>query len=224
MRYLSEMRIYFKAHFALLSDAQYWANTSNALECCNRFTHNGRSNGNLAHKATLPLELQYHNPAKSSFVCVSAIHPPSPPERWRSPRIGRQLVEPGRYYGGALRTTPAPLRTPRTYIGAALRRPPTTPLSVARTYFAGTAPSNALHVQFYYHASTIPTLDHFQKFLNILLWEPEIRFLKVDAHCTEGQPAKKRERKLETKWKTALWARWTYIDRASPVVLLFTCH
>ena len=79
MRYFSEMRIYFKAHFALLSDAQYWANTSNALECCNRFTHNGRSNGNLAHKATLPLELQYHNPAKSSFVCVSAIHPPSPP-------------------------------------------------------------------------------------------------------------------------------------------------
>ena len=102
MRYLSEMRIYFKAHFALLSDAQYWANTSNALKCCNRFTHNGRSNGNLAHKATLPLKLQYHNPAKSSFVCVSAIHPPSPPERWRSPRIGRQLLEPGRYYGGAL--------------------------------------------------------------------------------------------------------------------------
>ena len=146
MRYLLEMRIYFKAHFALLSDAQYWANTSNALECCNRFTHNRRSNGNLAHKATLPLELQYHNPAKSSFVCVSAIHPPSPPERWRSPRIGRQLVEPGRYYGGALRTTAAPLRTPCTYIMAALRRPPTTPLSVARTYFAGTAPSNALHV------------------------------------------------------------------------------
>ena len=157
MRYFSEMRIYFRAHFALLSDAQYWANTSNVLKCCNRFTHNGRSNGNLAHKATLPLKLQYHNPAKSSFVCVSAIHPPSPPERWRSPRIGRQLVEPGRYYGGALRTTPAPLRTPRTYIGAALRRPPTTvsnrerccsttPLSVARTYFAGTTPSNALHV------------------------------------------------------------------------------
>ena len=146
MRYFWEMRIYFKAHFALLSDAQYWANTSNALECCNRFTHNGRSNRNLAHKAMLPLKLQYHNPAKSSFVCVSAIHPPSPPERWRSPRIGRQLLEPGRYYGGTLRTTPAPLRTPRTYIGAALRRPPTTPLSVARTYFAGTAPSNALHV------------------------------------------------------------------------------
>ena len=78
--------------------------------------------------------------------CVCGRRGGTPPERWRSPRIGRQLLEPGRYYGGALRTTPAPLRTPRTYIGATLRRPPTTPLSVARTYFAGTAPSNALHV------------------------------------------------------------------------------
>ena len=34
--------------------------------------------------------------------CVCGRRGGTPPERWRSPRIGRQLLETGRYYGGAL--------------------------------------------------------------------------------------------------------------------------
>ena len=92
---------YLFCHKSPLAAAPKGANTPKTLKCCNRFTHNAPSIGNLA-QGRASVQLQYDNPAKSGFVCVWAPWWNSPPERWRSPRIGRQLLETGRYYGGAL--------------------------------------------------------------------------------------------------------------------------
>ena len=94
---------YLFCHKSPLAAAPKGANTPKTLKCCNRFTHNAPSIGNLA-QGRASVQLQYDNPAKSGFVCVWAPWWNSPPERWRSPRIGRQLLETGRYYGGS--TTP----------------------------------------------------------------------------------------------------------------------
>ena len=197
MRYFSEMRIYFKAHFALLSDAQYCANTSNALKCCNRFTHNRRSNGNLAHKATLPLKLQYHNPAKSSFMCVSAIHPPSPlngggppgqgGSQWsRVDTMGEHYVQPPHHFVHHVRTSG------QHYVDRLQHRS----LLLGRIL-------PALH-QAMLCMSNLNTL--LQLFLLWTIFNNSLIFCENQisdslSGCTEGRPAKMKERKAGNKMK-----------------------
>ena len=69
---------YLFCHKSPLAAAPKGANTPKTLKCCNRFTHNAPSIGNLA-QGRASVQLQYDNPAKSGFVCVWA-------PWWNSPR------------------------------------------------------------------------------------------------------------------------------------------
>ena len=89
-------------HCSLLPHTE-WENTSKIFECCNSDWHTKRAGMEISLKAMPPLSSNIIILQKA-VSCVWDRRTPPPPERWRSPRIGRQLLETGRYYGGS--TTP----------------------------------------------------------------------------------------------------------------------